>query len=84
LKAKRLSIRPQDFGISVDKHRAPGLTQLELSRLVTVDDRTIQHIEAFTRIPSPETLAAIATGLRLSEVEHAHLDRLVVQCRFVM
>ena len=77
LRAQRDRLRPEDFGFSRARRRAPGLRREEAAQLCGISPTWYTWIEQgrATAI-SVETLSALAAGLRLSRAERAYLFEL--------
>ncbi len=75
LRARRERLRPDDFGLPRGaRRRAPGLRREEVAALCGVSPTWITWIEQGRAASvSPQTLAAIADGLKLSAAERAYL-----------
>ncbi|GAA1114917.1 helix-turn-helix transcriptional regulator [Kribbella jejuensis] len=75
IKGRRGRVSPDEAGLtSSGRRRVPGLRRDELARLAGVSERYLTRLEQGTDDnPSPQVLQALATALRLSPDETAHL-----------
>ncbi|HWD83176.1 MAG TPA: helix-turn-helix transcriptional regulator [Kribbella sp.] len=75
LKGRRGRVSPDEAGLSSSgRRRVPGLRRDELARLAGVSERYLTRLEqGIDHNPSPQVLQALATALRLSPDETAHL-----------
>ena len=79
LRTRRARLQPQDVGLpDYGRRRVPGLRREELAQLAGVSADYYVRLEQGRDIqPSDSVLDAIATALRLSDDERAHLFTLV-------
>lgn len=77
LRSRRARVSPADVGLRAgpaDRRRAPGLRREEVASLAGVAVSWLSRLEqGRAHAVSPEVLAALATTLRLDDVERAHL-----------
>jgi transcriptional regulator with XRE-family HTH domain len=76
LRVLRASVEPEDFGFAALPRRTPGMRREELAALASVSVEYLKRLEQNRAHPSPQVIAALATGLRLSHTQHEHLSRL--------
>lgn len=81
LRARRDSLRPEDFNLSGGiRRRAPGLRREEAAQLCGISPTWYTWIEqGRTTAISVEALNSIASGLRLSRAERAYLFELAAR-----
>lgn len=81
LRARRDGLRPEDFGLPPgQRRRAPGLRREEAAALCGISPTWFAWIEqGRTKAVSVASLAAIARGLRLSQVERRYLFELAAR-----
>ncbi|MBV8960753.1 MAG: helix-turn-helix domain-containing protein, partial [Actinobacteria bacterium] len=77
LRSRRGRLSPADVGLvagPADRRRAPGLRREEVATMAGVAVSWLARLEqGRARSVSPEVLAALASALRLDDVERAHL-----------
>jgi transcriptional regulator with XRE-family HTH domain len=75
IKGRRGRVSPDEAGLtSSGRRRVPGLRRDELARLAGVSERYLTRLEqGIDHNPSPQVLQALATALRLTSDETAHL-----------
>ncbi|NUR98560.1 MAG: helix-turn-helix domain-containing protein [Kribbellaceae bacterium] len=75
IKGRRGRVSPDEAGLtSSGRRRVPGLRRDELAALAGVSERYLTRLEqGIDRNPSPQVLQALATALRLTPDETAHL-----------
>ncbi|GAB2537037.1 helix-turn-helix domain-containing protein [Nocardia heshunensis] len=78
LKSRRARVDPQDTGLPPSGlRRVPGLRRSELAHLAGISAEYYQRLEQRRAAnPSIDVLDALATALRLNEIETAHLHTL--------
>lgn len=84
LSARRAATRPQDVGLPPPRpgRRAPGLRREEVAALAHVSPAYYRRLEqGQSRNPSSPVLDALATALRASPDERAHLHHLALTAR---
>jgi len=81
LRAKRDQLRPEDVGLPPGfRRRAPGLRREEVATLCHISPTWYTWIEqGRTQAVSTDTLAAMATGLQMSQAERAYLFELAAR-----
>jgi transcriptional regulator with XRE-family HTH domain len=76
LRVMRTSVHPEDFDFAAVPRRTPGIRREELAVLASVSAEYIKRLEQNRAHPSPQVIAALASGLRLTHAQHEHLSRL--------
>ncbi len=81
LRARRERLRPSDVGLpDHGRRRTPGLRREEVAALAGVSvDYLVRLEQGRDSNPSPSVLAALASALRLTDVEKAHLGMLALR-----
>ncbi|WP_433256067.1 helix-turn-helix transcriptional regulator [Streptosporangium sp. CA-135522] len=79
LRSRRARLKPEDSGLDTygDRRRVPGLRREELARLAGVSvDYYVRFEQGRTDTVSNAVVDAVATALRLTDAERAHLHNL--------